>query len=665
MAAEQVPRRLAAIMAADVVGYSRVMEADEEGTLASLKKLRQEGFDPKVAEHHGRIVKTTGDGALVEFASAVDALRCAVALQRSFGGPSDEEPGEPGSHPLRLRIGINIGDVIIDGDDIYGNGVNVAARLEALAEPGGICISGRVLDQVEKNVDVGFAFLGPQTVKNIDRPVNAYRVLLDAQDAGKLLGAPTRMRAGSRLGRLWLAAASLALIGVAGALFWGYQARPTIEPASVERMAHPLPDKPSIAVLPFANLSADTSQDYFADGMTEDLITDLSKISGLFVIARNSTFIYKGRSVEIRQVAEDLGVRYVLEGSVRRADDRVRINAQLIDAMTGGHLWAERYDGTLGDVFALQDDVTQKIVAALAVSLTGKEEARQRARYTNSAEAYDAFLKGWELYQHYSADAFVAAIPHFERAVELDPDYGHAHAALASLYWKSFRQGEPWAMKVNPDPNNWVSVTVTRDKVEQHLKLAMRNPSPLAHQVASALHWQYRQFEEAVSEAERAVALNPNDPDGHVAVAWAEVFYGRPEKALEAIDRARRLDPLRPDRDALVFGMAHISLGNYAEAADALASLHERSPEYRDVNVPLAVASAYLGDLNGAKAAVERYVQASISFQTNIADIMGWWPFRREADFRHFAGGLIKAGLGDEDELDQRIHILRLGGTLQ
>lgn len=651
-------RRLAAILASDMVGYSRLMEADEHSTMARLKAHRLEVIEPSIAANEGWIVKTTGDGMLVEFASVVDAVNCAAAIQRAIS-EHEQDVGE--DHRIQYRIGINLGDIIIEGDDIFGDGVNIAARLETMADPGGIVISGTAFDHLKRKVDVGYEYLGEKQVKNIAEPVRAYRVLTEPSAAGTLVGAKHLRRRYWQVGAVGVI--SLAVAG--GGLAWIQPWAPEFQPASVERMAYPLPDRPSIAVLPFATLSDDMGQDYFADGMTEDLITDLSKISALFVIARNSSFAYKGQPVEIRRIAEELGVRYVLEGSVRRAGDQIRINAQLIDATTGGHLWAERYDGSLTDVFALQDDVTRNIVTALAVNLTVQEEARQGDRYTTNVEAYDAFLQGWEFYQRYSAADFIRAIVHFERAIELDPDYGRAYAALASLHWKTFRQGESWAMKVNPDANNFVSVTITRAKVGKYLKLAMRHPSPLAHQVASAVRWQYRQFDEAVAEAEKAVALNPNDPDGYVAVAWAQIFSGRPGQASEAVGRALRLDPQRPGNYSLVLGMAQISLGNYQEAVAVLSALHERSPEYRDVNVPLAVALAHLGDIDAAKAAIKRYVDDSIAFQTNIADIMGWWPFRREADFRDFAGALIKAGLGSEEAINQRIHFLRLGGTLQ
>jgi len=368
------------------------MGKDEAGMLGRLKSLRKELVQPKIAEGRGRIVKLMGDGLLAEFPSVVEAVRCAVDIQQDMAG---REAGLPDERRIRLRIGVNLGDIIVEGSDIYGDGVNVAARLEGLAEPGGICISGKVYEEVRNKLPTAFEDLGEQEVKNIAEPVRVYR---------------------------WTDAAADPMSGTAGA-----------------EGALPLPDKPSIAVLPFTNMSGDPEQEYFSDGITEDLITDLSKISGLFVIARNSTFSYKGQQVKVRQVAEELGVRYVLEGSVRRAGSQVRINAQLIDATTGGHLWADRYDGTLEDIFGLQDRVTQQIVAALAVELTDEEEAQQGRHDTENASAHDAYLQGWAHYKLLTPESLAKAVPFFEEAIRLDPSYAKAHAALASVYWDVYQ----------------------------------------------------------------------------------------------------------------------------------------------------------------------------------------------------------------------------------
>ena len=427
-------RRLAAILAADVVGYSRLMAADEQGTHARLKALRRDFIEPKIAEHHGRIVKLMGDGALVEFASVVDAVECAAAIQK---GVAERQVEVSDDQRIAFRIGINIGDIIIEDDDIFGDGVNVAARLEQLAESGGIYVTRNVYSQVKNKVAFGFESMGEHKVKNIPEPVIACRAITDPGLIAKTLGL---RRAGVPNWR-WALVGLLALasLGATGIAAWLQPWHAAEAPSKAD--APPLPDRPSIAVLPFENFSGDPEQEYFADGITEDLITDLSKTSGLFVIARNSSFRYKGVAVDPIMVARDLGVRYLLEGSVRRVDDQVQINAQLIDGTTSGHVWAERYDGSLADVFALQDRVTQKIVGALSINLTLPERRTRDRTETAVPEAYDAFLKGWEHFQIRTPEQYAKALEYFQQAVELDPVYARAHAAIAAVYWRSFRRG--------------------------------------------------------------------------------------------------------------------------------------------------------------------------------------------------------------------------------
>ena len=380
MTPQNVKRKLAAILAADIVGYSRLMGADETGTLAQLKTHRKELIDPKIAEHCGRIVKTTGDGILVEFASVVDAVQCAVEVQRAM---TQRNAHVPEDRRLEFRVGINLGDIIIDGDDIYGDGVNIAARLEGLAEPGGICISGTAFDQVEGKLDYGYEFSGEQQVKNIEKPVRVYSVRPDKDDQVE---------------------------------------KPSADKAGEKSPPH---DKPSIAVLPFTNMSGDPEQAYFSDGITEDIITDLSKVSGLFVIARHSSFTYRGKEVKLEQVGRELGVRFVLEGSVRKAGDRVRITAQLVDATTENHLWAERYDRNLEDIFAVQDEVAQKVVSALAVTLKAGEEERLGRKHTPNLEAYDLFLRGRALVFLPTVDNILSARRFFDRATGRSPARSH------------------------------------------------------------------------------------------------------------------------------------------------------------------------------------------------------------------------------------------------
>jgi TolB-like protein len=433
-----------------------------------------------------------------------------------------------------------------------------------------------------------------------------------------------------------IAAAAVFVVAVGG-VFWWQPWAPDVEPASIERMAYPLPDKPSIAVLPFTNMSGDAEQAYFADGMTEDLITDLSKVSGLFVIARNSTFVYKDRTVAIRQVAEELGVRYVLEGSVRRAGDQVRINAQLIDATTGGHVWAERYDGSLTDVFALQDKVTQNIVTALAVNLTAGERERQARKETDSPEAYDAFLRGWAHYRLFTPEDLAKSVPYFEQAIQLDPNYGRAHAALATVYWES------WL-------NDWVkslgmSHTEASAKARRHLEEALKNPTPLAHRIAARMHFRAERWDEAIAEAERAIALDANDPDGYVAMSKVLVRVGRPAEGLEFIDTAMRLDPQSDHLQRL--GEAQFHLERYDEAAATLLRAAKRNPGVAYNFLYLAAAYGQLGREQEAESAIETFNKMRANageHSMTLADI-GGWRFKDSADRERLREGLRKAGL--------------------
>ena len=660
----RLPRRLVAILYADVAGYSRLTGEDEDATHRRLSEYL-DLIAVAVEQHRGRIMHYAGDAVLAMFDAVVDALACAAYLQQDLKFHNKDLPDE---RKVEFRIGVNLGDVIEDRDDIYGDGVNIAARLESLAKPGGICVSESVRLAVGNKLPLDYDFMGEQDVKNIAEPVRAYHAHLMP---GTELRTPRLMVNASALAprsrRVVVVTAVLAiLLVVVGSLIYWHPWQQGAGARWVENSSLVLPDRPSIVVLPFANMSGNPEQEYFADGMTDDLITDLSKIAGLFVIARNSAFTYKGKNVDVKVVGNELGVKYVLEGSVRRAGDQVRINAQLIDAKSGGHLWADRYDGSIDDVFALQDQVTRKIIAGLAVNLTTTEQDARTNKGTVNAEAYDAFLRGWEYYQRFTADDFVKAIPLFQTAIDLDPDYGQAYAALASLYWITFRHGDSWSGKVNPNLNNWVSTTLVRVKVDEYANLAMRNPSPLAYRVMSAISWDYRQFDEAIVEAERAVTLDPNDPEGYVALGWALIFGGRPQEAVVAVARAMRLDPLHPGTYAYVLGTARVVLRQYDDAVTLLERAQERSPEYQEINLPLVVAYTYLGENEKARAALKRYTDVWTSFQRSRVDgVMGWIPFRRETDIKHFGEALVRSGLCCEEVLEQYIERVRAGGTLQ
>lgn len=491
-------------MSADVVGYSLLMGRSESATLARLKAVRAEVVDPAIAEHDGRIVKTTGDGLLIEFSSAVDAVQCSIALQSAMAGRSD---GAAETDLLQYRVGIHVGDIIIDGEDIFGDGVNVAARIEGLAEPGGVAISDAVNEHVRGRIDVAFADRGEHEVKNIDRPLHVF----------------------------------------------GWHPSNVMEAISSTEPA--LPEKPSIAVLPFDNMSGDPEQGYFADGITEDIITDLSKVSGLFVIARNSSFAYKGQSPDVRKVSRELGVRYVLEGSVRRAASRVRINAQMIDGTTGGHLWAERYDRDLEDIFAVQDEVTRTIVSALKVKLTAGEAARREGRGKVSPEVYDLLVRARATILQFNPQAAVDGRKMLDRIIEIEPGFALAYARLSMLTFAEYA-------------NQWNGATL--DSLAGALALAQKavdldDQEPQAHvALALALAW-LRRLDEAEAAAERAVALDPNFAEGYGCLGHVRDYMGQFESAIALYTRAFRLDP-QFDMTLHFLGRALLALGRVDEA---------------------------------------------------------------------------------------------------
>jgi TolB-like protein/class 3 adenylate cyclase/tetratricopeptide (TPR) repeat protein len=539
--APRTERKLAAILAADVVGYSRLVGDDEAGTIARLKALRKDFIEPLIAEYHGRVVKLMGDGALVEFASAVDAVECAVAIQK---GVAEREAAVPDDRRLAFRIGINVGDIIVEDGDILGDGVNVAARLEGLAEPGGICIARNVWNQVKAKLGTPFEPMGEHRVKNIAEPVTVYRVNLDVPGR-----APGRRPTWKQ--RRWQAAAAgvvlLLALGAGGA--W-YKLRPrpeamsavgTVGQAAAAKPALPLPDKPSIAVLPFENLSGDPKQERLAGGLTEDVITDLSRFHELFVIARNSTEVYKGKPVDVRRVALDLGVQYVLEGSLQIDGDHVRITAQLIDGQSGNHVWAERYDRPLDDMFAVQDEVTQKIAGTLApamggvLTMAGREGARRKR--PENLQAYENYLLGIEHKHRYTEEDNKKAKELLTKATELDPSFARAYVGLALAYSVDLDNG--WAASRQDTLGNMLKALQTA--------LALDPSDGQAHLTLGIYYMYAGNLEQSVAEHDKALNLNPNDADALLMAAWDMPFFGRPEQAAELADRAVRLNPSYPD----------------------------------------------------------------------------------------------------------------------
>ena len=645
MSKDGLKRKLAAILSADVEGYSRLMGDDEVGTIDTLTAYK-EAMASLIRQYSGRVVDAPGDNLLAEFASAVDAVQCAVEIRRELAVRNEDRFEDC---KMYFRIGVNVGDVIDKEGRIYGDGVNIAARVEGLADAGGICISGRVYDQVENKLDLAYEFLGEQKVKNITRPVRIYRVL---SDSGAAVDRVVQVKeAAGRRRKMALAILAVVVVGAVAVAGWQYYQGQSkkVRPASVEKMAFPLPDKPSIAVLPFDNLSDDPKQEYFCDGMTEDLITDLSKISGMLVIARNSTFVYKGKPVKIRQVAEELGVRYVLEGSVRKAENKVRITAQLIDAISGHHIWADRYDGNLKDVFALQDKVTSSIVTALAVQLTAGDEERVAHKGTANAHAYDVFLRGWEHYLRQTPDDFRKAISYFEKAVDLDPQYTRAYAALAATYWETWKR--LWHEKIGLDLTaHWHE---PRFRAEQFLAKAMQDPTQLAHQVSSAKLLHLQQHEEAIAEAQRAITLDPNDADSYVSLASALSLAGRTDEALGWVERAMRLNPHYPSYYLYQLGLIQFCMEQFDKALVSLEKATALNPDDRWSYRLLLATYGQLGRSEDAAKALwaikerdKRGWQNSIDPLT-VRSSAFWLPFKEPVDAERLAQGLRNAGIPD------------------
>lgn len=627
-------RKLAAILYADVAGYSRLTGADEEGTHTALK-AHLGALTEAIQGHGGRICHFAGDAVLVEFASVVTALECAVAAQRDMA-KHDRDLTE--DRKLQFRIGVNLGDVIIDGDEIYGNGVNVAVRLEDLAEPGGICISDRVLEQVERKVDVGFAYLGEQTVKNIEERVKAYKVLLGAGSAGKVIGvskphAPTRWR------RIIALAVIALVVGTGGVATWLHLTKPSVQPAKLEKMAFPLPEKPSIAVLPFDNLSGDPEQEYFADGITDDLITDLSKVSGLFVIARHSVFTYKGKPVKVQQVAEELGVRYVLEGSVRRADGRIRINAQLTDATKGQHLWADRYDREYTDIFALQDEVTQRIVSALFVQLTEGEKAQLTSRRTDNLEAYEYYLRGQKTVHSFSIsypEELNTALLMYVEAIKRDPKFARAHGghALVSYYIWRVAYVVPTRSIIEARANALNSVIAA---------LALDPKVPEAYSVLAQVLLADGRYEEAMAAAANAVSLDPNNADSYVVQALVTTKAGKHKEALKTMAKAYRLNPKPPPHYDLYLGKIYFDNRDYIQAIENLEKGMREQPRASLFHWYLAPAYAYQGRLDEARAEV----LGILGFvpQENLMRLRRIGLYKLQRDVDHYIEGFRRAGV--------------------
>jgi adenylate cyclase len=560
MTTQPVKRKLTAILSADVKGYSRLMGEDEKGTVRTLNAYK-EIMTNLIHQHRGRVVDAPGDNVLAEFASVVDAVECAVEIQKELKTRNAELPE---NRRMEFRIGVNLGDVIEDGEQILGDGVNIAARLESLSEAGGICISGTAYDQVENKLSIGYEYLGEQTVKNIAKPVRVYRALMEPE-------------ALSRRG---------------------------LEVASKERMALPLPDKPSIAVLPFVNMSRDPEQEYFSDGITEEIITVLSKVPNMFVIARNSVFTYKGKPVKVKQVSEELGVRYVLEGSVQKSGDKVRITAQLIDALSGHHLWAERYDRDLKDIFALQDEITMKVITALQVELTAGEMAGMIAKGTKNIDAFIKYLQAYELMYSATKEGNAQAKKILEEAIALDPDYPRLYMGLARAH----------ALDV------WDGTTESPDKsLARAFKLAQKaisldNSNAAAHGALGEIYMMKKQYDKAIAECERAVSLDPNSAENIFWLGMVLNYAARAEEAIPYLQNAIRLNPLPPAIYFIQLAVSYRDSGQYEKAIEASKKALQREPNTQYAYIHMAVSYIRLGQEKEARAAAAEILRINPKF---------------------------------------------------
>jgi adenylate cyclase len=618
-------RKLTAILCADVYGYSRLMGEDEEGTLRTLSAYRKI-TDSLIEQHHGRFVNSAGDSVLAEFASVVEAVTCAVAIQTALRAENAELPLE---RRMQFRIGVNLGDVMVEGKQIYGDGVNVAARLENLADPGGICISGTVHDQVRDRLALAYEDRGEQTVKNIARPVRVWQVVID-----KAAPSPADIR--PRTGHYWrggvLSLAGIAIIAATFVLVQHMSLKPPRKSASIappQRPALPLPSTPSIAVLPFTNMSADPQQEYFSDGITDDIITALSR-TGLFVIARTSTFIYKGKAVRVQDVSRELGVRYVLEGSVRKAGNQVRITAQLVDATTGDHLWAEHYDRPLRDIFALQDEIVRRIVMTANLQLALVDRTVRLTQGTDNPDAYDYYLRGMQLFES-TKEGDEKAREMFEKAIAFDPKYSGAYVMLGYVEYMEM------ISQLSRDSHGFDRAI----ELEQRA-IALDNSNAGAYAILSESYIATGQYDMGLAAAEHALALAPNYALGYSALAVALTSSGKPADAVVAAQKATRLDPGGRDYYGDFEGNAYLRMGRYEEALPLLKRAAARFPYV--IPIHLGLIACYLNVGRTEKARAEAAEVMRINPKFSLADQKRMFSIKQPLQDRYYAD-LAKAGL--------------------
>ncbi len=626
MATQDFKRKLAAILHADVKGYSRLMGEDEEATVRALTAYR-EVMSVLIQKHRGRVVHGSGDSLLAEFVSVVDAVQCAVEIQNELKTRNAELSEDS---KVEFRIGINLGDVIDKDEDLHGDGVNIAARIEGLAEGGGICISRTAFDQVRNKLKLGYEYLGEHSVKNISQPVRVYRVLMEPEAAGTVIG-EKKLRLWLRH---WVTVGVIALVfGAAAVATWNLYLRATPsdeKAASIPETAIPLSKRASIAVLPFINLSGSLEQEYFSDGITNDIITDLSKFRGLLIIASNTVFTYKGKPVKAKKVSQELGVRYVVEGSVQKAGDKVRINAQLIDTATGHHLWAERYERNLKDIFALQGEIVQTIVATLAIKVSEAEITRAMRKDTTSLEAYDYVMRGRNYLLLRTRSANVKAKEMFRKAIKLDPDYGDAYWLFG---WAQFNNATfGWTEFFSQ------ALQQAQDLAKKALSLDESNAD--FHALLGTCYLYQDEYDLAISELQRAIELNPNNPTGYHFLGHGMLYAGLTDDAIKALETALRLDPNR-NNTKLFLGLGYYLTGRYDDAIRTLKQGLSREPNFAQLHIALAASYAQAGRLEDAASAAKMVLMLRPFFESDSYGM----AFRNSADRERIREGLRKAGL--------------------
>jgi adenylate cyclase len=628
MAHEGFKRKLAAILSADVEGYGRLMGEDEEATVRTITAYR-EVMTTLIQQHNGKVLDSPGDNLLAEFVSVVDAVQCAVAVQKEFQARNVELPE---SRRMEFRIGINLGDVIEEKERIYGDGVNIAARLEGLAKPGGICISKTAFDHIESKLPYGYEFIGDQTVKNIAKPVGAYRVVMEPRVT--VVGKPEDEKpAKVRRMPILIGAVAVLVLAFAVGIWQFYMRRPTIEPASEEKMAYPLPDKPSIAVLPFDNISGDPEQEYFSDGLTEQIITSLSRIPRMFVIARNSTFTYKGKPVKIQKIAEDLGVRYILEGGVQRSGDRVRITAQLIDAIVGHHIWSERYDRQMEDIFALQDDITMKILTALQVELTEGEQIIWARDYPGSLETYEKHIKANYYIHRGTKQDNEQAKRLIKEAMDLDPE--NTYVCMVSG-WATFMDVKfGWSK----DPEKSINLALECAKMCIANDRGMEN----GHSLLGAVYHLKGKYEEAISEVEQAIALGPNAADHYSLLGEITSCAGRWEEGIPIFKKAIRLNPFPPAYYYASLGRSYMMTGRYEEAIKTCKKSLGVNPDFLPAHLGLTATYILSDRVEEAKVAAAEVLRINPKF--SLEHFETTLPYKNKVDIARYVAALREGGL--------------------